>query len=55
MGGHPALEGGVDQGLVPEGDQVILVEAVGEGSELGQIGQGGPEQAPVKWWGRRRR
>jgi hypothetical protein len=45
--GHPVLEGGVHQGLVPEGDELILVKPVGEGGEEGQIGQGGPEQAPV--------
>ena len=46
-GGHPALEGGAGQRLVLEGDQVVPVEAVGEGGDLGQVGQGGPEQAPA--------
>ena len=34
-GGHPALEGGVHQGLVPEGDELLLVKPVGEGGEAG--------------------
>ena len=46
-GDHPALEGGVHQGFVPERDQFPLVKSVGKGCNLRQVGQGGPEQIPV--------